>query len=129
MLAVRAIHNLYLRYLCSVQTKSTGGCSDIFLTNIRNDLCLMLIKIKYSRYNNRRVRTHESDSEVTVHRLGTIKQRIFFCSIRSRHSQIRLEMVWRESFPKGSCHFRRYDFCPVYLVSPRLTGPGSPRMQ
>ena len=37
---------------------------------------LMLIKIKYGRYNNRRVRTHESDSEVTVRRLGKIIQRI-----------------------------------------------------
>ena len=39
---------------------------------------LMLITIKYGRYNNRRVRTHESDSEVTVHRLGKIIQRIYF---------------------------------------------------
>ena len=37
----------------------------------------MLINIKYGRYNNRRVRTHESDSEVTVRRLGKIIQRIF----------------------------------------------------
>ena len=39
---------------------------------------LMLInKIKYGRYTNRRMRTHESDSEVTVRRLGKIIQRIF----------------------------------------------------
>ena len=37
----------------------------------------MLIKIKYGRYNNCRVRTHERDSEVTVRRLGKIIQRIF----------------------------------------------------
>ena len=36
----------------------------------------MLIKIKYGRYNNGCVRTHESDSEVTVRRLGKIIQRI-----------------------------------------------------
>ena len=28
-----------------------------------------LLQIKYSRYNNRRVRTHESDPEVTVRRM------------------------------------------------------------
>ena len=39
---------------------------------------LMLIKIKYGRYTNRRIRAHESDSEVTVRRLGKIIQRIFF---------------------------------------------------
>ena len=39
---------------------------------------LMLIKIKYGRYNNSRVRTHESDSEVTIRWLGKIIQRIFF---------------------------------------------------
>ena len=39
---------------------------------------LMLIKIKYGRFNNHRIRTHESDSEVTVRRLGKIIQRIFF---------------------------------------------------
>ena len=41
-------------------------------------------------------------------------------------------MVWRDSFPRGSYtfteNFRRYDFCPVYFVLPRLTAPGSPRM-
>ena len=56
----------------------------------------------------------------------------FFWSIRSQHSQSRLEMVWRDSFPMGSFtfieHFRRYDFCPVYFVLLRLTAPGSPRM-
>ena len=92
----------------------------------------MFIKIKYGRYTNRRIRAHESDSEVTVRRLGKIIQKIFFCSIRSQHSQSRLEMVWRDSFPRGSFtfieNFRSYDFCPVYFVSPRLTAPGSPRM-
>ena len=80
---------------------------------------LMLIKIKYGRYNNRLVRTHESDSEVTIRWLGKIIQRIFFCSIRSQHSQSRLEMVCRDSFPRGSYtfieNFCRYDFCPALL--------------
>ena len=35
------------------------------------------LKIKYSRYNNRRVRTLESDPEVTVRRLGKIIQGFF----------------------------------------------------
>ena len=38
---------------------------------------LMLIKIKYGRHTNRRIRAHESDSEVTVRRLNKIIQRIF----------------------------------------------------
>ena len=38
----------------------------------------MLIKIKYGRYTNRRIRAHESGSEVTVRRLDKIIQRIFF---------------------------------------------------
>ena len=37
-----------------------------------------LIKTKYGQYNNRRIRTHESASEVTVRRLGKTIQRIFF---------------------------------------------------
>ena len=86
---------------------------------------LTLIKIKYSRYNNRRVRTLESDPEITVRRLGKIIQGFFCCSIRSQHSQSHLEMVWRDSFPRGSYsfieNFRSYHFCPVYFVLPRLT--------
>ena len=49
---------------------------------------LMLITIKYGRHNNRCVKTHESDSEVTVRRLGKIIQRIYFAqsgaSIRTK---------------------------------------------
>ena len=54
---------------------------------------LMLIKIKYGRYTNHHIRAHESDSEVSVRQLGKIIQRNFFCSIRSQHSQSRLEML------------------------------------
>ena len=103
-----------------------------FLTSKMTFGYLMLITIKYGRYNNRHIRTHESDSEVTVHRLGTIIQRIFSAQSGSQHSQKGLEMVWRESFPRGSFtftkNFRHYDFCLVYFVLPRLTAPGSPRM-
>ena len=41
----------------------------------------MLIKIKYGRYINRCVRTHESDFEVTVRRLGKILQRTFLLNL------------------------------------------------
>ena len=76
---------------------------------------LMLIKIKYGRYNKRRVRTHESDSEVTVRRLGKMIQRIFFFLLNQ-------EPAFAESFgnglerlvPQFLENFRRYDFCPVY---------------
>ena len=59
--------------------------------------------------------------------IGQNNTRVFFCSIRSQHSQSRLEMVWRDSFPRGSYtfieNFRRYDFCPVYFVLPRHNCP------
>ena len=59
-----------------------------FLTSEMTFGYLMLITLKYGRYNNRRVRTHESDSEVTVRRLGKIIQRIYFAqsgaSIRTK---------------------------------------------
>ena len=93
-----------------------------FLTSKMTFGYLMLITIKYGQYNNRRVKTHESDYNT----------KDFFCSIRSQHSHKGLEMVWRDSFPRGSFtftkNFRHYDFCPVYFVLPRLTAPGSPRM-
>ena len=79
------------------------------------------------------LKTHESDSEVTLRRLVTITQKYFFAqsgvSIRGA--------VWKWSgetrFPGPLAtsleNFRCYDFCPVYFVSPRLTAPGSPRME
>ena len=67
---------------------------------------LMLIEIKC------RVRTHESDSEVTVCQLGKIIQRIYFAqsgaSIRTK--------AWKWS---GETHFPGWS---------QLTAPGSPRM-
>ena len=78
---------------------------------------LMLITIKYGRYNSRRVRTHESDSEVTI---GHNNTKDFFCSIRSQHSHKGLEMVWRDSFPRGSFTFTK-------KLSPQRFLPGLPR--
>ena len=43
-----------------------------FLTSEMTFGYLMLITIKYGRYNNCRVRTHESDTEVTVRQLGKV---------------------------------------------------------
>ncbi len=66
----------------------------------------------------RRVRTHESDSQVTAHRLGRIIQRIF-----SAQSGVSIDKaVWKwsgETRCPGALsavleNFRRYDFCPVY---------------
>ena len=67
---------------------------------------LMLIKIKYGRHTNRRIRAHESDSEVTVRRLGKIIQRIFFA--QSGASIRRVAWKWSGetvSFPRGSFTF------------------------
>ena len=83
-------------------------------------------------FHGHRVRTHESDSEVTVRRLGRMMQRIL--SAQSGAS-IR-KAVWKCSretrFPGALAtfleNFRCYDFCPVNFVSPRLTAPASPRM-
>ena len=59
-----------------------------FLTSEMTFGYLMLITIKYGRYNNPPVRTHESDTEVTVRRFGKIIQRIYFAqpgaSIRTK---------------------------------------------
>ena len=77
-----------------------------FLTSEMTFGYLMFITMKYGRYNNHRVTTHESDSEVTVRRLGKNNNtKDLFCSIRSKHSHKGLEMVWRDSFPRGSFTF------------------------
>ena len=69
---------------------------------------LMKIEIKC------RVRTHESDSEVTVQN----NTKDLFCSIRSQHSHKGLEMVWRDSFPRGSFTFIE-NLCA--MISARFT--------
>ena len=54
--------------------KLAVGLGDNFLSNVRNDF--RLLSAPYVNYNEimaqkkRRIRTHESDSEVTVRRLG-----------------------------------------------------------
>ena len=78
------------------------------------------------------VRTHESDSEVTVTRLGRIVQRISL----AQSGAIIHRAVWKWSGETSFLvaiatilqNFGRYDFCPVYIALPRLTAPGSARM-
>ena len=77
--------------------------------------------------NNRRVRTHESDSRIAARRLGRIIQGIFFCPIRSRYSRSRLEMVRWDLVPRGSSA-RSWKLSSRHFARPRLTAPGSPRM-
>ena len=77
------------------------------------------------------VRTHESDSEVTFRRLGKIIKRIFFLNQDPAFAQ-RVGNGLERLVSQGLFYFYRkllrYDFCPVYFISPRLTAPGSPRM-
>ena len=88
--------------------------------------------LTYVNYNNRRIRTHESDFEVTVRRLGKIIQRIFFLLNQEPAFAEPLGNGLERLVSQGLLYFdrklSRYDFCTVYFVLPRLTAPGSPRM-
>ena len=92
----------------------------------------MLIKIKYGRYNNRHVITHETDSEVPVYRWGKIIQRIFLLNQEPAFAEPLGNDLERLAFPGALTTFIKnfccYNFCPVYFVSPQLTAPGSMRM-
>ena len=71
---------------------------------------------------NRRVRTHESDSEVTVQPIGQNNTKDF--SAQSGASIRRAVWKWsgETRFPGALSalleNFRHYDFCLVYFVSP-----------
>ena len=59
--------------------------------------------------------------------LGRIIQGIFFCPIRSRYSQSRLEMVRWDLVPRGSSA-RSWKLSSRHFARLRLTAPGFPRM-
>ena len=87
------------------------------------------LKWKYDPHN--RLKTHESDFQETVRRLGGIKQRIFSAA-QSGGSIQRAVWNWSsKSLPpcRGSLLFCRFFSRSFEFSTPPITAPGSPRMR
>ena len=77
-----------------------------------------IFRPSYVNYNNRCIRTHESDFEVTVCRLGKIIQRIFFA--QSEASICRATWKWSgETFFPGALLLLKKTFSA--MISARFT--------